>query len=878
MLSGGVRGVCRPRSWAAGGSLCAGRAHVAVLIGLTALGSARFLPAALPAVTLTPESRGLIALKAANKAVEVADFAKALKLYQESLDAFRAGGIEDREGEAILGQGFVYYNLGQLDQAESASQEALRKVAFSEKLWGTAANAHRLLGNVFSDRGDHAGALDEFEKSREMAAAHGSRALAAQVECEIGYVYYSLGDYRTAIARTEKALREGTSLRRQGIQLDAQILLANLYRDLNDYRKALQHFERALDLTRTIDDPYSAAVVYDGLSYLYDALGDCEKAMTISTESLHRAEQTGSSKLLGQVYASAGHEYFVHGDFAKSEEFLTRAATLSREGKDEWNLAWVYQDLSRLRVKQGRFAEAIRAAQEATRIAEGRNDIELTWNSLYLLGNSLRCSGDSRGALRNFAAAIETIESGRAGVQSGSQRSGYMTNKQALYEGMVAVLLEQHREADALRVSEKFRARTFLETLLHPSLTDRADLSSDPGLKEILFPRFASVDEIRRDILGPHDVLIEYVVGEKRVYGFAVTPRVLVAKDMCDAQELGHMVSRYLDFVSREDGEFSGREGGRRLYELLLAPLLEGISAPFDRMIISPDSVLHLLPFETLVTDDGKYLIERNTVTYVSSATILQKLKERRISLDHLRLIAVADPEGMAAEGGHAKLPYSLREIREISDCFSGQRILLSGTDATKTKFFSLDLSRPTVFHFASHAVIDDSDTLRSRIMLHAQGDDGELSFNDIIGKKWASPLAVLSACGSGRGRLLNGEGLDGFSRSFFYSGVNCLIMTLWNVEDETSFLLMRDFYDELARGATIDEGLRRAKLKRLSEHPSHWAGFVCSGLSDQPIFVSRGARREAGSWGWLPVLLAVCLLAAGTVALLIRRRVASPG
>lgn len=800
----------------------------------------------------TPEERGISSLKAANAATDTADFPRALVLYDQALATFRSAGLEDRQGEAILGKGFVYYNMGQLDRAEQAAREALKKVSrYLDRLWSAAANAHRLLGNIHSDRSDHAAALAEFQTAREMAIAHGSRNLAAHSECEIGFVYGSMGDYRRAIEHADRALDEGAAIRRTGVQLDALILLGNLYLQLNDFRKARSYFERGLDLASKEDGSFAVAVIYDGLAYLYNSLGDSERSMAIRLESLRLAETVDSDKLRGQVYASIGHEYFLHDDLARADRYLLDAERFSKSCKDEWNLIWVYQDLCRLRSKEGLHAEAIRAGEEATRLSHSRNEIEETWSSLYLLGEALRAQGNDAGALQKFDAAIEKIESGRTAIQQSAQRSFYMTNKQALYEGAVSILAATGRDAEALIVSEKFRARTFLETLMHPSLAVRADLAGDPSRQDIFFPSFAGVDQIRRDLLLPGDVFLEYLVGEKRVYGFAITPDLLIVKDLGDSTALTRMATRYLDFLSHEEAEFGGKPGATRLFQILVEPLLDGMREPPRRLIISPDAILHVVPFETLIGRAGRYLIEDCTVTYASSGTILSKLNDRRLPLEQLRLVAVADPEGGAGEIGGERLRYSLEEIREIGAFFGDRRVLLHGSDATRERFFSQDLSRPTVFHFATHAVIDETDPLRSRIIMYTAGEDGDLGFNDIMGKRWASPLAVLSACGSGRGRVLSGEGLDGFARSFFYSGVNCLVLTLWNVEDESSFLLMRDFYAELAKGAAIDDALRAAKLKRLGEHPAHWAGFVCTGLSGQRVF-AREATRGPVRWMWL--------------------------
>jgi len=844
----------RPRPGIRSGPFCR-----ALSLALLLLVLVHVAPQAIPAAT---EQEGIAELRAGDKANDRSDYPGALAHYEAALKMFREADAEMRVGEATLGMAFVYYNLGQAERSEKLAREA-RKIGekYAERLWTIEANADSLLGDIAFDRGDYPVAIDCFERAKAIADERGGKQFAAHIESDLANVYWSFGDYRKAIESSERSLKLGEERRNKDLQLNALITLGNVHLDLNDHRRARSYLERALDMATTAGEDYTKSVVYDALAFLHSALGDAEKAMSLWRSSLMSAERVGSRKLVGGICESLGNEYLRLGDLSTAETYLTRAESLCRETGDEWNLGWVHQDLTRLRASQGRYAEAREAGLEAVKLARGRNDLEQIWSSLYVLALAARSSGDTRSAITWSMDAISSIETARPGIQQTSLRSVYMADKQALYELATDLLLTEGRLADAFQVVEKYRARVFYEMLFRPSLVSPIDWKRDPGLNDIFFPRFAGIVELQQQLLQEGDVFIEYMVGEKAVYGFGVTRAGFAAKKLCDSTDLSRRISRYLEFFGRGTGQFGGKPGGRTLHRLLVAPILDALGESPRRLIIAPDADLHLLPFETLVTPTGRHLIEDSVVTYISSATILRTMLDRPIPGGRARLLAVANPGRGADPEEGPELPFSRREVEAAARYFDDDATLLTGRYATKRNFFSQDLSRPTVFHFATHAIIDEADSIRSHIVMYSEREGEDLYFADILGKRWSSPLAVLSACSSGRGRIMRGEGLDGFARSFIYSGVNGVVLTLWAVEDEASFRLMSDFYAQLAAGHPIDVSLREAKMAHLQEHPSRWAGFVCMGRTGEAVFVTP-ARRHRHLTLW-----AAAILILGTVA-----------
>jgi CHAT domain-containing protein len=155
---------------------------------------------------------------------------------------------------------------------------------------------------------------------------------------------------------------------------------------------------------------------------------------------------------------------------------------------------------------------------------------------------------------------------------------------------------------------------------------------------------------------------------------------------------------------------------------------------------------------------------------------------------------------------------------------------VLTGKDAAKRFLLSPEAGGYDYIHIATHSSINPDDPLRSRIWLAS--DSAEfLSLSDVMQLRLSADLVVLSSCESGGGRFQLGEGLEGFVRGFMYAGCHNVIVSLWDVEDFATAVLMKEFYQNLTRGYAA--ALRQAKLamidspRRRHRHPYYWAPFV---------------------------------------------------
>lgn len=203
-----------------------------------------------------------------------------------------------------------------------------------------------------------------------------------------------------------------------------------------------------------------------------------------------------------------------------------------------------------------------------------------------------------------------------------------------------------------------------------------------------------------------------------------------------------------------------------------------------------------------------------------------------------------AGPSGSAAGGAVLnipRLPYTAREAGEILRVAAGRSNLKAvGFDASRATALSGALSEYRFLHFATHGYLDAERPALSALVL-SQMDaqhrpvDGFLRVNDIYNARLAADLVSLSACQTGLGKEVRGEGLMGLTRAFLYAGVPRVVVSLWNVNDRATASLMASFYEKMLRGGERpSQALREAQLelrkqKRWSS-PYFWAAFVQQG------------------------------------------------
>jgi CHAT domain-containing protein len=322
-------------------------------------------------------------------------------------------------------------------------------------------------------------------------------------------------------------------------------------------------------------------------------------------------------------------------------------------------------------------------------------------------------------------------------------------------------------------------------------------------------------------------VLLEYFVTEQ-----GQTLLWTVERDRLSAvslplgrSEVAQRVQAFRDLLATRDRHAEMQQMARALFDVLVRPGLRD-RKPREVLIV-PHGALHYLPFQALMPAPGRYLLQEVPLYYYSSASLMQFTRQKQRALAPA-VLAIGNPD---LQDPTLNLRYAEREVRAIGGLFS-EAVVLTRQAATKIKSRE-ESSRYPLLHFATHAELDEADPLGSAIRLApSQNDDGRLEVQEIFGLNLHSSMVVLSACETALGKLSRGDEITGLTRAFIYAGTPSIITTLWRVSDRASYELMREFYRHLKAGEDKARSLRQAQLAMLQRrpHPYYWAAFQLTG------------------------------------------------
>ncbi len=411
----------------------------------------------------------------------------------------------------------------------------------------------------------------------------------------------------------------------------------------------------------------------------------------------------------------------------------------------------------------------------------------------------------------------------------------------------------------------------------------------------------APIDQIQEKILDDSKGMLSYFVGQQKMYAFIVTQNKLQLNVIELPQDFSQRIKAVLQFINsppninnvpsvQQQNWIQFMQYAHSLYHTLFEPFAENISANIENIIIIPDGILNYLPFEILMTPIAQkdslmmqkathlpYLINKYAISYGYSATILLKnFTSSHHAENNKKCIAfspdyakTADPLAMRGSLNRllnkplSNLPGTQKELHAIASYFDGE--FLFGPEASEINFKN-EVEKYSIIHLAMHGMADRKRELNSKLVftqVAQKNEDDTLYTYELYGLKLNADLVVLSACETGNGNYVRGEGIMSLARGFMYAGSRSVLQSIWQASDFTSPILMDFFYKYLSEGMPKDKALQQAKLEFLKKssqstaHPFFWAGFMLNGdsspLSDQPL--------KASAWITFSTILASLIL-----------------
>jgi CHAT domain-containing protein len=191
-----------------------------------------------------------------------------------------------------------------------------------------------------------------------------------------------------------------------------------------------------------------------------------------------------------------------------------------------------------------------------------------------------------------------------------------------------------------------------------------------------------------------------------------------------------------------------------------------------------------------------------------------------------------------------------------------------TGFEASRGTVMKTDLGKYRILHLATHGLLDNEHPELSGVVLSlfdqkGKPQDGFLRLQDIYSLRLPVDLVVLSACNTGLGKDVKGEGLIGLTRGFMYAGASSVVASLWKVDDEATAELMRLFYGYMLRdGLSPAAALRKAQVsmsqQKRWQSPYYWAGFVIQGQYQPSARVEGVGMPPLALWSVAAVLMSV--------------------
>jgi len=817
---------------------------------------------------------------------------QALALWREIGDRRGEASALDEVGVALLRTGDQRGALEALDRSLAIRKE-------DRDVRGIAETLSNMAG-AMSGLGEYAEAVARYGEAIENARASGDRAMEATILKNRAVNLAVLGELDRAQADLDVALsrfRELGDGHQEGVTLYS---LGTVYLDRGNAAEALNTYRLALPLLRQVGDKNaeSATVSHIGLADLAEnrpkeALAEFETARELHHTAGDKRHEAG-------VMSNIARARLEMGDTTGARDGLREALAMIRATGDRGQEANCLVQLGRAEQVLGnldaartdledalRFTESVRGSipalgERALYMAKTRDRYDLLIDILMAMDAKEPGAGWKAAALHASERAkarslVELLGEARVDLREGVDPD-LLARERSLESQIEARRRETARRlaaADPTAAAAPTPEGRSLDALL-------ADFDDVEGRLRIDNPRYAALErpqpltpkEIQAQLLDRDTVLLEYDLGERRSFVWAVTPDAIISRVLPPRATIEAAARRlYEAWMTASDvpaAEVARRS--RAFSRMVLGPVAGELRR--RRIAVVAEDALLEIPFAALPwpTDGrGSPLVAAHEIVSLPSATTLAVLRReatRRHPPDRLAAI-LADPVFDRLDGrfrsGPSETPgdktgndltrslhdaglprlqrlFGTRREAEAIAAIAGERNALVALDfeANRKTATGPAVSRSRIVHFATHAIVNGRHPELSGIVLslfdeHGRPADGFLETRDVYKLDLSADLVVLSACQTALGKEVRGEGLLGFSRGFMYAGAPRIIASLWKVPDRPTAELMRRFYEGmLTRGLRPAAALRAAQNALRSENrwssPYYWAAFTLQG------------------------------------------------
>ena len=789
---------------------------------------------------------------------------KALEYYSQSLTLAQARG--DRRGEAIAlnNIGRVYSELGDNQKAKEYYRQSLPlRRAVGDR--GGESTTLSNIGLVYSKLGENQKALEYYSQSLTLTQALGDRRGEGIALNNIGRAYSELGENQKALEYYSQSLTLAQAL---GDRRGEAIALNNIgraYSELGENQKAKEYYNQSLPLRRAVGDRRGEAITLNNIGSVYSKLGEKQKALEYYSQSLglSRAvdDRVGEALTLYSIAAAKrdrGNLTEALTDIEASlkiiESLRTKIASPELRASYFATVQDYYQfyidllmQLHKTNPKSGYDTKAFEASERS----RARSLLELLQEANANIRQSVAPELLQRE--RSVQQQLDALEKRRVEVLN---RPNYTPTQEAELEQQRQTLIAQYQD-----IQTQIRA-------------------TSPRYAALTQPQPLTLAQIQQQILDENTILLQYSLGKERSYLWAVTKTSITTYELPKAADIETNARKFRAAVTAPSSRNSPNQiaqANDAISQIILQPVAAQLGQ--KRLLIVGDGILNYVPFAALSLpgksgeNGNPPLIVDHEIVLLPSASTLgilrQNYSDRQPPTRTLAILAdpVFSPEdervknqstatnlqaiesvnlGLSRSGRDNNLQLSrlnfTRQEAQIIQALIPANFRTESLDfeASRAVATSQNLSQYKIIHFATHGLANSTNPELSGIILSLVDEKGNplngfLRLTDIFNLKLAADLVVLSACQTGLGQNIQGEGMVGLTRGFMYAGAKRVVVSLWSVDDEGTAALMSSFYQKmLQKGLTPAAALRAAQLEMWKQEkwksPYYWVAFTLQG------------------------------------------------
>ena len=769
--------------------------------------------------------------------------------------------------QPVLFTGASYYTLNNYDSALYFFKQA-EQIANKYNKLPEVERLYNKLGVLYYQTGNYRQSINYFNKSVSLLnpAGAGFTDFLVQYKTNLGSAYVKLKEYDKAMDIYEKLLPLKTASRPFVLHN-----IGNIYLEKGDYTKALQYlvpleYNRQLklvDMARiyiNLDKKDSAKFYLDsalaenkkvnglrknitqGLTLKYygdwelsennipQAIKYYQRSIIQSDPDFFEEDVTknptqfnglhASFSLFASLVAKAEAFYIL---FNKEKDTVKLAASLDAY-KAAFNLAqyverFLETDEARLFLKKNvedAYAGAVETAINAYQVTSKKEYLQ----QAFIFGEASK-------------ATILQVNRQQLQIEQIPEIPKGLVHEERNIKAGIARLTLQAANADSAGLLQTQQAISNLEIKLSKV---QEKLNDNPRYNQLRYNNEAlSVKEIQNNFIEKDAALLSYYFAKSQLITFVITAdNIEYNKQTVDSSLTTKIIAARAALESNGNyDKVTATENARQLFNQLIKPVYASLKNK-KNLIIIPHNELQNIPFEILENPaTGNMLLNDFAVSYNYAASFLTKKEKFK---NKQQVLAFAPFTGYTDSIELRQLTASKAEVESLTG-----KILMD-TSATKSNFIKY-AEQYGIIHLATHANANDSNPVQSFIAFYPQKNSDVMEsrlyepeiYNLNLSK---SSLVILSACETGKGRLISGEGVMSLSRAFSYAGCPSVITSLWKAEDNATAFIMKQLHKYLQQGLSKDEALQKAKLAYLKSDqvearfktPDFWANLILVG------------------------------------------------